>query len=120
MLIHTKCEGSVLVTLPDSVKLLAEIGASTDCRNLQTIKLHIFKIADVEEKHKYYCLTCNKEVDLSEVKGQCRHCRQLFFIKDLKIPYDTGGTFCPEDIKKFTDERHFNLENILSKPLIIK
>jgi hypothetical protein len=120
MLVHTKCQNTVLATLPNSVRLLAEIGAASDCRTLQIIKLHVFKIADVEERFSFFCLNCNKEVALSEVSGQCRQCGNFFSIKDLKIPQETGGTYCPEHIKRFTDERHFNLEIILSKSLTIR
>jgi hypothetical protein len=119
MLIHAKCTGTVLATLPNAVKLLAEIGADSNCIKLNTIRLHIFKDADTEEEFGFYCTSCHTEISRSEVQGQCRHCGEFFPISDLKIPNETGGTYCPVDIKRFANERHFNLAVILSKPLNI-
>ena len=117
---HKECDQEIFVDLSKGFKLLGKILPAKDNRAFQTVKIHLFKVNNYLDDLEFWCIQCNCKVKLNDLIIRCRHCGNAFKPDDIQIPADSGGFYCKDHIRRFEDERHFNLINLFSKALYIR
>ena len=109
MLYHKECGNILKIDLSGSVKPLAEftiIGKFT----AKPVKVDLHKINDGRSPIIFFCKKCNRVVENDEeMVCSCDNCGNPHSSKDMKIPVDSGGIFCPDCIKRFSDEKTYSI-----------
>ena len=105
MIYHKPCNYILKIDITEIIKILADfsiVGKFT----AQSTGLTFHRISNRKIPIIYYCKNCNKNVeDFDEMVSPCDACGKIFPSADMKIPQDSGGLFCPECIKTFSDEK---------------
>lgn len=105
MIYHKKCKYILKIDISPVIKILADfsiIGKFT----AKSTTLSFHRITNKKIPIIYYCKKCNENVDdFDEMVSSCDTCGNIFPSIEMKIPQDSGGLFCPKDIKRFSDEK---------------
>jgi len=117
---HKDCEGRVFVDVSASYRMLADVSASKDGSQLNTVEIHVYNIKEVCEQAIYWCLTCDREIDTDELGFTCRSCGVPVQMEDGRLPSESGGIYClPCYEDRCTDEDCHSLSDVFTYESVI-
>lgn len=109
---HDKCKSVVYLDLTDNIKFLVNYGID---RNSLIIGSGDIVVINDNFDSKFFCPTCNKHIEFSELIHNCFQCGKVFNLKNLFKGSKSGGVYCSDCSKIYlSDESIKNLSLIIS------
>ena len=108
MLYHAKCGCILKIDVTKSVRVLADFSV-TGKYTAKPTKIELMKVTGDRITIDYFCKKCNRVVTKDEeMISSCDGCGKAHDSKEMEIPEESGGFFCPKCIKRFSEEKTYN------------
>lgn len=109
MIYHKPCNFIIKIDISEVVKILADFSIMGKF-TAQATTLTFHRLTNKKIPIIYYCKKCNKNVDdFDEMVSPCDSCGKIFSSISIKIPQDSGGLYCSNCIKRFSDEKCYSI-----------